>query len=337
MNYDSESTMAIDSAFNSIITGIQLSKLNFAVQLTPFAAYTTLKRSTQVDRNGVPAIPSPPLCILLQQSYKDLSLATEEIKSLRAALKETNQRCEDHATTNAALLVKLKAADDRLVLAQEKSCIMEQKLNDKEKEVVKLEVVKKDIESEFKINKKESEHFRIDTENQIKNLQKNNKMKEKEVYNLEKILANCRDTVSNLKAEVSQLKHENSKMVRDTNCLNNQLKKLTFKKECQSTCSQTNTTLDTPYSINEELPPIFGSQLCVQTKPPFMSRSLPNIKNLVFVEVSEETLIRDAAEEALSLQYDKEIAHFYEEAKIKASNVRKVYEENAIGLLFEQS
>ena len=61
------------------------------------------------------------------------------------------------------------------------------------------------------------------------------------------------------------------------------------------------------------------------------------MKNSIFVDISEEDLIQDEAEEALSIQYDREIAQFYEEARITAANIRKVYEENAIGLLFEPS
>ena len=46
---DSDLTMAIDTTFNSILNEIQLSKLNFAIHLTPYAAYITLKKSTLVD------------------------------------------------------------------------------------------------------------------------------------------------------------------------------------------------------------------------------------------------------------------------------------------------
>ena len=59
--YDLEFTMAIETAFNAIINGIQLSKLNYAIQLTPYAAYIELNKSTQVDKNSIVAPPSPPL------------------------------------------------------------------------------------------------------------------------------------------------------------------------------------------------------------------------------------------------------------------------------------
>ena len=93
MKYDTEFTMAIDATFNSILNGIQLSRLNFSIHLTPFAAYITLKKSTQVDRNGDSFAPSPPLCSLLQQAYKDQITAQEEIIGLRASLQECEQSC----------------------------------------------------------------------------------------------------------------------------------------------------------------------------------------------------------------------------------------------------
>ena len=95
-----ESTMAIESTISSILNEIQHSKLNFAIQLTPYAAYITLKRSTQVDKNGVHAIPSPPIFLLLQKSFQDLHVAREQITYLENTLKESE-------SANKSLLSKL--------------------------------------------------------------------------------------------------------------------------------------------------------------------------------------------------------------------------------------
>ena len=239
--------MAIDATFNSIIAGIQLSNLNFAVQLTPFAAYITLKRSTQIDKNGVHVSPSPPLVTLLQKSYVDLNMAQDEIVRLRASLEESNQRYEDLVTTNASLLTKLEAADDNLTRAHDTNNGLMKKVDDKENEVNKLKVAKKDIENDLKLVKKEYNQYVSDTENQLKSLQKANKNKEKEMYNLKRDLANSCDTVSNLKSEVSHIKLRNSKLVKDSNYLNKQLKKLSISKEYISSSSQTTNTVDTDH------------------------------------------------------------------------------------------
>ena len=137
--------MAIDATFNSIISGIQLSNLNFAVQLTPFAAYITIKKSTQIDKNGVHVSPSPPLVTLLQKSYVDLNMAQDEIVRLRASLEESNQRCEDLVTTNASLLIKLEAADDNLTRAHDTKNGLMKKVNNKENTVYKLRRILKMI------------------------------------------------------------------------------------------------------------------------------------------------------------------------------------------------
>ena len=170
MNRDSESTMAIDASFNSIITGIQLSNLNFAVQLTPFAAYITLKRSAQIDKNGIPVSPSPPLALLLQQFFKELSMAQEEILRLKASLEENIQKCDDLATTNASLLIKLNAADDNLARVHETNDNLIRKVSAKENQVDKLEVVKKNVENNLMLVKKEYSQYVYDAEIQIKTL-----------------------------------------------------------------------------------------------------------------------------------------------------------------------
>ena len=43
MNQLTDLKMAVDATFSSILNEIQLSNLNFTIQLTPYAAYATLK------------------------------------------------------------------------------------------------------------------------------------------------------------------------------------------------------------------------------------------------------------------------------------------------------
>ena len=95
--------MAINTSFASILNEIQLSNLNFSIQLTPFAAYITLKKSVQKDLNGVSATPSPPVLVLLQEAQQEvLNLHNEnlQLKSVAAALEK---KCEDMALKNATV------------------------------------------------------------------------------------------------------------------------------------------------------------------------------------------------------------------------------------------
>ena len=91
MKTDTDFTMAIDTTFNSIINEIQLSNLNFSIQLTPYAAYITLKKSTQVNGNGLHENPSSQVLTLLQQSYRGQTALHEEIKFLKKVSNESDQ------------------------------------------------------------------------------------------------------------------------------------------------------------------------------------------------------------------------------------------------------
>ena len=129
-----ESKMAIDSTFNSIINEIQMSKLNFGIQLTPFAAYITLKKSTQVDKNGDYAVPSPPLFLILQQSYRDLCAAQEENTRLMETLKTCEQKCEDLSIVNSSLLKKCETADSDVIATRKANDSLCVKIYSAEKE-----------------------------------------------------------------------------------------------------------------------------------------------------------------------------------------------------------
>ena len=75
MNLVTNLTMACDATFSSILNTIQLSNLNFSIQVTPYAAYITLKKTSQVDKFGSTVTPAPPMFLTLKQTYWDLSVA----------------------------------------------------------------------------------------------------------------------------------------------------------------------------------------------------------------------------------------------------------------------
>ena len=158
------------------------------------------------------------------------------------------------------------------------------------------------------------------------------KSKEKEIHNLDRNVSNLRETVAKQKLEITALKLQESKLVAEAR----KLKKQNKQRSMMSVSTQTLHCIDTPYSILEPLPPIFGSKLCIQTKAPFMTKSLMNLASLRMVNVTEEELLLEAAEEALRLQYDREVENFYKKAKDKARRLRDVDDEPALAMLFEQ-
>ena len=65
--------MPINATFGSILKEIQLTNLNFSIQMTDdtFCSIHDLKKkSTQKDLHGVPSNPSPPVLYLLLQYSK---------------------------------------------------------------------------------------------------------------------------------------------------------------------------------------------------------------------------------------------------------------------------
>ena len=57
-NYESDSyAMLASNTFDFILEQIKKSSLNFQIQLSPFSAYISLKKSLVTDKSGVPQLP----------------------------------------------------------------------------------------------------------------------------------------------------------------------------------------------------------------------------------------------------------------------------------------
>ena len=108
--------------------------------------------------------------------------------------------------------------------------------------------------------------------------------------------------------------------------LDQKIKKLEQKKAQNSVFVQTNSTIDLPYSIEDPLPPIFGSKLCWQSKPIFQSNSLPELSLLSWVKTTDEDAIKDRAEESLIEIYGHDVDLFYLEARKKAAKLNSLEE-----------
>ena len=89
-----------------------------------------------------------------------------------------------------------------------------------------------------------------------------------------------------------------------------------MKNKLSESYCQNNSSVDTPYLVDEPIPPIFGSKLCVKTRPHFMSKSLPDISTLTFMATSDDNAICDEDEKVLSLQ--DELTIYYDEARMTA-------------------
>ena len=204
MNTVTESTMAIETTFNSIVNEVQLSKLNFSIQLTPFAAYITLKKSVQLDKFGSPASPSPPVILLLQQANRELALAQKENVQLSSALKDLEEKFTSVVNINSSLLLKIESAEKNLEVLRETNKNLMCKLECKDTNIAKLDADVKDLGIKLKLQKKEYNDYVSETNIVKESFIKEKKIKEKEIYNVQKTLSNYHDTLANSKAEISK-------------------------------------------------------------------------------------------------------------------------------------
>ena len=131
MNCGSDVKMAIDTKFNSILDEIQLSKLNFIINMTPYAAYITLKKTTLIDKHGVPSMPSPPVLKLLERSLREKCDADMNISHLKDAF----AKCE---ATCTRLNQENKMLRDSLSTSQEETKTYKTNLECTDKETAKL-------------------------------------------------------------------------------------------------------------------------------------------------------------------------------------------------------
>ena len=238
MDSVTELKMAVNSTFSSILNEIQISNLNFSIQMTPFAAYITLKKTTQKDQNGENMIPSPPVLFLLQDAYReinDLKAATEmyrsesqklaqEVATLTEAVHEANEALNDSKTVNSNLLEKLRKA---------------------EKEIGSIEEKKTELENKYKVTKHELLDDVNKMNHKIKALEKALKVKEKENFDISRNLNNARDNIKNLKSEKAHIKTCKTKLENDKRKLE---KKLKEKEIFQVKPPQTDTSKNYPSS-----------------------------------------------------------------------------------------
>jgi myosin heavy subunit len=79
---ESDVTMATSISFSAILDEIQKSNLNFKIELSPFSAVVTLKKTPIKDRKGLFAVPSPPSSFLLHQAQNEIAKLSQRINIL---------------------------------------------------------------------------------------------------------------------------------------------------------------------------------------------------------------------------------------------------------------
>ena len=222
---DLEMTMAINNTFASILNEIQLSNLNFSVQIRPFAAYITLKKSALKDLNVHHVLPSPPLLSLLQSVHQENLSLRDQNETLKTALGSLEKKFTNIAIENASLVDAIKDASNSISAVTNDNENLKSRMDTANQEKAKFSVEKASSESKIKELKKSNADQVRKLETQVADLNKSSKTQEKVIYNLNKKLENVRDTLKNRNSEKSLLKINKTKLEATVNKLNKQLEK----------------------------------------------------------------------------------------------------------------
>ena len=205
---DSDLTMAVNDTFNAIINEIQLSKLNFLVNVTPFAAYITIKKTTILDRDGSQAFPTPPSFELLEDMRRDKLSAEVEIGLLKEALLKSENQCKFLTHEIETLRNSSEEFEAEITSIKKKNHI-------NEVEISKINTEKKKLKVDLSASEKKlSEHI-YNPEQEVYGLKKMIKSREKEAYNLNSKFDNAQETIKNLKFDLATYKSSKTQMEKD--------------------------------------------------------------------------------------------------------------------------
>ena len=225
MNQVSDMKMAVDATFSSILNEIQLSNLNFTIQMTPYAAYITLKKSSLKYQNGTYAVPSPPILSLLQEAQHIIATQKTEILELQTSYAVSRTKVDNIEIENASLLDKLNESNKALEASENVNDSLSVEIEKVGKELIKVKAVSELLETKVKDSKKKHSNEVTHLNSEIKSIEKLSKSKDKEIYNQKRVVESTRDTLKNLKAKLSNANICRTRLESENRKLKKQLEK----------------------------------------------------------------------------------------------------------------
>ena len=201
-------TMAINSTYGAILNQIQLSNLNFSINMTPFAAYITLKKSVQKDLHGVPSTPSPPVLYILQQVQQEHRALQAENDELKVTSEILKNKLDDVENQNVGLLKEVESKNTIVDVLEANNKTLNRKVDVLENELSRCGAAKAATESKIKESKKKHVEEVRELQEQVTKLNKVVKAKNK----VDKDLSNAREVIKTLKADKSVLKTNKTKL-----------------------------------------------------------------------------------------------------------------------------
>ena len=137
---DSNPTMVANEAFDSILEHIKTSNLNFHLQMSPFSALISLKKSPVKDKAGAPLLPQVQLSRLSQTSEATIAALAAKNLQLEAdlnSLRKEHTDCVDDCEgayrriklleSQPAFQTEIKLESDSVLCTEleEKNCALE--------------------------------------------------------------------------------------------------------------------------------------------------------------------------------------------------------------------
>ena len=126
---DVDSTMAAAIAFNNIVNLVQSSNLNFKLQLSPFSANISLKKTLLKDKSGLPSLPH--INITGSADVEAAALAAENLE-LKNDLAQKDKKIRDLLE----LVEKLESKNENLKNLEDMKNIEIKKADDAKMEVI---------------------------------------------------------------------------------------------------------------------------------------------------------------------------------------------------------
>ena len=257
-----ELEMAANTTFSSILNEIQLSNLNFTIQMTPYAAYITLKKTVQKDMNGTLATPAPPLLFLLRQAQEQAFRLQNENSQLRSATENLEIKYDGTRKENVRLIEAVEEMKKAVADLNVTKSILLSKIDKLEADSARNRAEKIESEVKLKENKKQHVSDLKESQAQVKDLKNAIKTKEKENYDLNRTLDNARSTIKSYKTERSELKICKTRLESEIKKLKQKQlkeKKEPFDKTINSENKDENDNLNVSPAISNEselIPPI---------------------------------------------------------------------------------
>ena len=116
-NSDKNITMIATTVFDDLVGRVKASNLNFTIQMSPFSAYISLKKSFIRDKAGAFVLPTPADTVNFGKEAEYDTLKSDNFKLQKEvkSLKSMNQTLMDELACSKAMIKDLKSIQGNTV------------------------------------------------------------------------------------------------------------------------------------------------------------------------------------------------------------------------------